>query len=119
LIYWKILVLSSLWTFRHGPPVHMLSRCGKWKPEPTTKATRCGWITRCITTCYQFLRRALLCRSKGNNQGGGKRSQWPKWATFGAFGALTRSRIGESVSQWPSLVVGLHGQTQWISELVS
>jgi hypothetical protein len=39
--------------------------CGTF-PEPTAKATRCGWTTTCITTCYRFLRRALLCRSKGN-----------------------------------------------------
>jgi hypothetical protein len=27
--------------------------------------------------------------------------------------------LSESVSQWPSLVVGHHGQTQWVSESVS
>jgi hypothetical protein len=40
--------------------------CGTF-PEPTTKATRCRWTMTYITACYQFLRRALLCRPKGNN----------------------------------------------------
>ena len=39
----------------------------KSKLEPTAKTTRCGWTKTYITTCYRFLRRALLCRSKRNN----------------------------------------------------